>query len=179
MQQKCLAVVSSINYASVDAPSPLPGVREVSTSVPPYYQTYSSNKTFVSNNKDCEAHHCLFCLLCFVSSQKIGDYGMHRVRAEVETATCLWMAAKFCWFRAELNWQTEQSCKKSGWKTVHSTVWSLYLSRNATGQWLFPLWSFEKKRGDRIIKKFKKLKKKKCSNELILLTNDAWRSKQN
>lgn len=91
----------------------------------PLLQTYSSNKTLVSNSKDCEAHHCLFCLLCFVSSQKIRDYGMHRVRAEVEAATCLWMAAKFCWFRTELNWQTEQSWKKSGWKTVHSTVWSL------------------------------------------------------
>lgn len=26
---------------------------------------------------------------------------MHRVGAEVEAATCLWMASKACWFRAE------------------------------------------------------------------------------
>lgn len=79
----------------------LPGVREISTSVPPCYQTYSSTKTLVSSNKECEAHHPLFCLTYFVSSQKAGDYSMRRVRAEVEAATCLWMAAKFCLFRAE------------------------------------------------------------------------------
>lgn len=100
-QQKCLTDASSIIYGSVDVSSPLLGVRETSTSVPHCYQTYSSNKTLVRNNKECEAHHHFFCLLYLVSSQKIGDYSMHRVRAEVEAATCLWMAAKFCWFRAE------------------------------------------------------------------------------
>lgn len=100
-QQKCLADASSITCGSVDVSSPLPGVREISTSVPPCYQTYSSNETLVSNNTECDAHRYLFCFLYFVSSQKIGDYSMHRVRAEAEATTCLWMAATFCWFRAE------------------------------------------------------------------------------
>lgn len=110
------ADASSINYASLDASSPLPVAKEISTSVTPSSEVYRSNKKLVSNDKECQAHHRLFCLLYFASSQKLWDYGTHGDRVEVDATAPLWMAAKFCCFRAGKS----QGCKNVGWKTVDS-----------------------------------------------------------
>lgn len=109
-QQKCLTDASSISYASDDASSPLPGVREISTSVPPSSKLRDQISSLLATIRSVRLIVISFAFCYCASPQKIWDYGTHGVRAEVEAATPLWMAAKFCWFRAGKS----QACKSVG-----------------------------------------------------------------
>lgn len=96
-QQKCLADASSIIYGSVDESSPLVGksAHLYCLATKPIAQIRHSLATI----RSVRLITISFAFCTWFPLKRLGITACKR--AEVEAATRLWMAAKFCWFRAE------------------------------------------------------------------------------